>query len=205
MQAGSGMEKPMHETDSSPLLGPVIVQLFKGVVYRDQHEKVWQDLIQLQAPAMDYLQVIGLALELDEAEGFAYLKQIEPEEGSPTSVPRLIQRRPLSYPVSLLCVLLRKKLVEADAGGTETRVILTGEQIVEMLRVFLPDQANEAKLVDRIDTHINKMVELGFLRPHEKRGRIYEVRRILKALVDADWLAEMDEKLRLYQEHATST
>jgi hypothetical protein len=106
--------------------------------------------------------------------------------------------------VSLLCVLLRKKLVEADAGGTETRVILTREQIVEMMRVFLPDQANEAKLVDRIDAHINKVVEMGFLRKHEKSGQIYEVRRILKALVDADWLADMDEKLHVYRDHATS-
>ncbi len=194
----------MTETPPTPALGPVIVQLFKGVVYRDQHEAVWQDLLALHAPAMDYLQVIGLALALDEAEGFAYLKQIEPDEAdkSGPAIPRLIQRRPLSYPVSLLCVLLRKKLVEADAGGEEARVILTREQIVEMMRVFLPDQANEAKLVDRIDTHINKLVELGFLRRHEKTGQIYEVRRIIKALVDADWLAEMDEKLRVYLDHA---
>jgi ribosomal protein S1 len=104
--------------------------------------------------------------------------------------------------VSLLCVLLRKKLVEADAGGGEARVVLTRDQIVEMMRVFLPDQSNEAKLVDKIDTYIGKVVELGFLRKHEKENRIFEVRRIIKALVDAEWLAKLDEKLKAYHDHA---
>ena len=92
--------------------------------------------------------------------------------------------------------------MEADAGGGDARVILTRDQIVEMVRVFLPDQANEAKLVDRIDTHINKIVALGFLRKLKKNSRIYEVRRIIKALVDADWLAELDEKLEVYKKYA---
>jgi Domain of unknown function (DUF4194) len=195
----------MEDQSEHPQLGPVIVHLMRGVVYRDQHEKVWQALMALQAAAIDYLRVIGIELEVDEAEGYAYLKQTEAGELQTEPMPRLIQRRPLSYPVSLLCVLLRKKLVEADSGGDEIRVILTRDQIVEMMRVFLPDQANEAKLVDRIDTHINKVVELGFLRKHKKAGPVFEVRRILKALVDADWLVDMDEKLRVYREHAKTT
>ena len=82
-------------------------------------------------------------------------------------------------------------------------MILTREQIVEMVRVFLPDQANEAKLVDKIDTHINKVVELGFLRKLQKNSRIYEVRRIIKALVDADWLTDLDEKLEVYKKYGS--
>jgi len=34
-------------------------------------------------------------------------------------LPRLVQRRALSFPVSLLLALLRKKLAEFDAGGGE--------------------------------------------------------------------------------------
>jgi hypothetical protein len=34
-----------------------------------------------------------------------------------------------------------------------------------MVRVFLPATSNEARLTDQIDAHINKAVELGFLRP----------------------------------------
>jgi len=192
----------MDEKTELPQLGPVIIGLMRGVVYRDQHEAVWQDLLTLQSQAIDYLNVIGLELELDESEGYAFLKQRDSGDEGESKLPRLIQRRALSYPVSLLCVLLRKKLVEADAGGGDVRVIMTREQIVEMVRVFFPVQANEARLVDRIDTLINKAVELGFLRPHSQEGRIYEVRRIIKALVNADWLAQMDQLLKEYAEYA---
>ncbi|MBL0713900.1 MAG: DUF4194 domain-containing protein, partial [Desulfosarcina sp.] len=173
------------------------------VVYRDRHEAVWPDLLTLQPQVIDYVRVIGLELEVDEAEGYAFLKQGDATDGSGRELPRLIQRRPLSYPVSLLCMLLRKKLVEADAGGGDVRVVLSREQIVEMMRVFLPEQANEARLVDRINTHINKVVELGFLRRHSRENRIYEVRRIIKAMVNADWLARMDQILKAYRDYAT--
>jgi len=192
----------MAEKKTLPQLGPVVVKLMQGVVYRDQHEAVWRDLMALQVQVIDYLRVIGLALEVDEAEGFAYLCQENLDESADNLLPKLVQRRPLSYPVSLLCVLLRKKLIEADAGGGDIRVVLSKDQITEMMRVFLPDQANEAKLIDKIGTHINKVVELGFLRKHQKETNVYEVRRIIKALVDADWLSEVDEKLRAYHEYA---
>jgi hypothetical protein len=192
----------MAEKKHLPQLGPVVVKLMQGVVYRDQHETVWRDLMTLRVQVIDYLRVIGLALEVDEAEGFAYLCQENLDESEGSVLPKLVQRRPLSYPVSLLCVLLRKKLIEADAGGSDIRVVLSKDQITEMMRVFLPDQANEAKLIDKIGTHINKVVELGFLRKHQKETNVYEVRRIIKALVDADWLSEVDEKLRAYHEYA---
>lgn len=192
----------MEERTDAPQLGPIVVKLMRGVLYRDRYETAWQELLLLQARVIDYLRVIGLELVVDEAEGYAFLKQAE-TDGDETAVPRLIHRRPLSYPVSLLCVLLRKKLVEADAGGEGLRVILSRDEIVEMVRVFLPEQANEAKLVDRIDAHINKVVELGFLRKMKKGSGLFEIRRIIKALVDADWLAEMDERLKAYREHVS--
>ncbi len=163
-----------------------------------------QDLINLQAAAMDYVKPLGLELVMDESEGYAYFRQIVSEEQDGGELPRLVQRRPLSYPVSLLCVLLREKLVEADAGGGDVRVVLGKEQIVELLQTFLPSQSNEAKLMDQIETHINKVVELGFLRKLKTDRATYEVRRILKAFVDADWLADLDEKLKVYREYSLS-
>ena len=186
-----------------PRLGPVVINLMKGVVYRDTQEAIWQDLVLLESQVSDYVRVIGLDLVMDEAEGYAYLHQVEPEDDA-EKLPRLMQRRPLSYPVSLLCVLLRKKLVEADVGGEDLRVVLTRDQMAEMMRVFLKDQPNEAKLVDRIDAHINKVAELGFLRRFQKDPHTFEVRRILKALVDASWLVQMDEKLEAYLNHAAT-
>jgi hypothetical protein len=122
------------------------------------------------------------------------------------SIPRLMARRQLSFPVSLLLALLRKKLAEFDASGGETRLILTRDDIVELIRVFLPDSSNEARLVDQVDRHINKVLDLGFLRRLKSTGNMqqphFEVRRIIKAFVDAQWLAELNQKLEQYQAHA---
>jgi hypothetical protein len=187
----------------SPRLGPLLVGLMQGVQYRDQDLPLWQSLLELQARVRDHVQVIGLELILDEAEGYAYLRQRARADGEP-ALARLVQRRQLSYPVSLLLVLLRKKLAEADATGGETRLVLSREQISEQFRLFLPDTANEARLLDRIDTHINKVIELGFL--HRLRGEEhqFEVRRILKAFVDAQWLSEFEQHLADYGSHAAA-
>jgi hypothetical protein len=113
-----------------------------------------------------------------------------------------VRRQPLSYPVSLLLALLRKKLAEQDAGGDERRLILSREQIQEMLSLFLADTSNEARLLDRLDGHINKVVELGFLRRLKGEPPRFEVRRLLKSFVDAQWLAEFEQRLAEYREHA---
>lgn len=183
-------------------LPPVLITLFKGVVYQDANPALWQALLALQVRVRDYVTLLGLELILDEAEGYAYLRQkprAEDEEG----LPRLVQRRPLSYPVSLLLALLRKKLAEFDASGGDTRLILTREQLLELVRVFLPETANEAKLLDRLDTHVNRLVDLGFLRRLRGQENQFEVMRILKTFVDAQWLSELDERLTGYRRHAT--
>ncbi len=181
-------------------LPPLLIGLFKGVLYQDQNPDLWQGLLNLQARVRDYVGVLGLELVLDEAEGYAYLRQRAQAEGEP-ELPRLVARRQLSYPVSLLLALLRKKLAEHDATGAEPRLILSREQIVDMLRVFLPDTANEARLMDRIDSHINKVLELGLLRQLRGQQDQFEVRRILKAFVDAQWLAEFEQKLKEYRDY----
>jgi hypothetical protein len=183
---------------AEPSLPVAVAQLMKGVVYRDTHDRAWRSLLELQPQAHDYLATLGLWIVIDEAEGYAFCRQREPDPDDPDPLPRLIPRRALSFHVSLLLALLRKKLAEFDARGGETRLILTREQIVEMLRVFLPPTSNEARLTDQIDAHLNKCAELGFLRAVKSSEHTYEVRRILKAFVDGQWLADFDGKLTEY-------
>ena len=179
-------------------LSVLLIALMRGVLYREQDDRRWQQLLELQAPVRDYVAVLGLELMLDEAEGYAWLRTRVGAEGE-SELPRLVGRRQLSYPVSLLIVLLRRKLAELDAGGGETRLILSRDDIVELMRTFLPPGANEARLVDRIDAHINKVVELGFARRLRGQEHMVEVRRILRAFVDAQWLGEFDARLAAYR------
>jgi len=190
----------MSDAPDSVLSLPLIA-LFKGVLYQEDDPALWQGLLELQSRVRDYLGVLGLQLILDEAEGYAYLRQRQDEdEAGQVALPRLIPRRQLSYPVSLLLALLRKRLAEFDASSGEARLILSREQIADLLRLFLAEGSNEAKLADRIDAHIAKVVELGFLRRLRGKDEQFEVRRILKAYVDAQWLNEFDQRLRDYSQ-----
>lgn len=184
-------------------LSSVVVPLLKGVLYQESSPDLWNSLLGLQARVRDYVSVLGLELVLDEAESYAFLRSHSGGEGeAETKLPRLVARRPLSFPVSLLLALIRKKLAEFDALGGDTRLVLSGDEISELIKVFLPESSNEAKVMDQVDSHINKIVDLGFMRrlkPQSGQKQMFEVRRILKAFVDAQWLAEFDERLEEYR------
>jgi hypothetical protein len=183
---------------TEPDLPSAVITLMKGVVYRDTHERAWKHLLDLQPRVRDYVEVLGLQVVIDEAEGYAFLRQRPSDEGEADPLPRLIPRRALSFHVSLLLALLRKKLAEFDAQGGDTRLMLTRDQIAEMLRLFLPATSNEARLIDKIDEHIGKVERLGFLRPAKNAEKTYEVRRVLKAYVDGQWLADFGARLAEY-------
>ena len=181
-------------------LPAVLVPLLKGVLYRDDDALRWSALLQLQGRVRDHVAVLGLELMIDEAEGYAFLRSRPVAEGDPAAaLPRLVVRRPLSFAVSLLLALLRKKLAEFDAAGGDTRLILSREQVAEMLRVFMPEGSNEARLIDQVDAHLNRVIDLGFVRKLRGQDGMFEVQRILKAFVDAQWLGEFDARLGVYR------
>ena len=110
---------------SGPDLSALVIGLLKGLLYQDSDAALWHALLQLQARVRDYIAVLGLELVLDEAEGYAFLRaRPENEDESAPKLPRLVARRPLSFPVSLIVALLRKKLAEFDAAGGDTRLVL---------------------------------------------------------------------------------
>lgn len=178
-------------------LSAAVIALMKGVVYRDTHELVWQHVLRLQPHLRDHFDVTGLMVVVDEAEGYAYLRSRPVPDGE-ESPPRLVARRSLSFHVSLLLALLRKKLAEHDASSSESRLVVTREQLAEMVRVFMPDSGNEARVLDQLDANIHKVADLGFLRRVRGSDQAWEVRRILKAFIDAEWLSEFDTRLAEY-------
>lgn len=209
-QEASGVNPGVTQPDLTSL----VVPLLKGVLYREDDAAQWAALLKLQPRVRDYVTVLALELVVDEAEGYAFLRAQPPaDEGAP-KLPRLVRRQPLSLSVSLLLALLRKKLAEFDASGGDTRLILTRSAVVELVRVFLPAGSNESRLIDQIETQLNKVIELGFVRRLKAQGDgasaraaqepVFEVRRILKAFVDAQWLADFDQHLAAYQAQLTA-
>jgi len=192
----------MTEEQHQPSISPVIIHLLKGILFRNQQPQLWHDLLALQTQILDYVKVLGLDLNIDDTEGYAWLVQIIPDEEERKPLPRLIARRPLSYPMSLLCVLLRKKMAEADASGAENRVIISRQDMINDMLVFMPEKSNEAQITASINATINKVAELGFLRKLKNDTENLEIQRIISALVDADWTADFKEKLAIYQAYA---
>lgn len=174
-----------------------IIKLMQGVVYRESDEDTWITIERSGAGVRDHFSTIGVDVVVDHDEGYAFLRSRPVPEGE-EALPRLVRRRRLTYPVSLLLVLLRKRMVEFETGGGEGRLVLTTEQIVEMLRLFQAESTNEARLVDLAETTIKKAAELGFLRRLRDTNDQWEVRRILKAYVDAETLSDFAGKLNEY-------
>lgn len=188
-------------TEDGNVLSLLVITLLKGVLYKETDAPLWHSLLNRQARVREYVALLALELVLDEAEGYAFLRA-RPENDEAEKLPRLMARRPLSFHVSLLLALLRRKLAEFDASGADTRLILSRDDMVELIRLFLPEGSNDVKLIDQLETHFNKIIELGFLRKLKvPAGQVasYEVRRILKAFVDAQWLADFDARLAEYQ------
>ena len=184
------------DTRTPEELPAVVTRLFKGVLYAENDEKVWQSLLGLTSHVRDYVSVLGLDLVLDEPEGFAFLRSKDDPDGT---LPRLIARRTLTFHVSLLLALLRRRMMEFDINSGELRLIMTEQDIADMVSVFLPESSNEARVLDRLGADIKKVVELGFLRKLKGQADTYEVARILKAYVDAQWLEEFDARLADYR------
>lgn len=178
-------------------LSPLVVQLLKGPLYRDTHEALWHPLIRQRAQVTDYVAVLGLRVEIDETDGFAYLASL-PDDPDGEETPRLVRRHRLSFHTSMLLALLRKRLAEFDADSTEGQLVVTTTQMTELMRLYLPDAVNEAKLQKDIETNINRVKDLGFLRQLRGTADQFEVRPILRAFVDGQFLADLDAELDRY-------
>lgn len=183
-------------SDHAERLSAAAVALMRGVVDRESAERLWLDVVRLQNILRDHVGVFGLDLIIDEAEGYAYLRSRPEDPDSP--VRRLVPRHKLSFPVSLLLALLRKALAEFDAGAGEGKLVVTRERLVDEMRSFRPATTNDARLVDEVDRSVRRIVDLGFLKPLRADSTSFEVRRILKAFIDAQWLGDLDARLAEY-------
>lgn len=178
-------------------MAATLIELMRGVVYQESQETAWQTLGRHAGQIRDHFAVIGVDVVVDDTEGYAYLRT-RPEEDGETPLPRLVRRRTLTHPQSILLVLLRKRLVEFETAGTGGKLVLTRDQMVEDLRTFMPDAAKESRIVDSVDTTIRQVTEMGFLRTLRDSPDRWEVRRVLKAYVDAQTMGDFAAKLEEY-------
>lgn len=170
-----------------------LIALMRGIVFKNRQLELWETIIAERVRLSDYVQKLGLRLIIDELDHYACLKQVDIAD-----IPRLVPRHQLSYPVSLLLVVLRRSMGEYDAANGDSRLILSREEIVEKLRGFFQRQSNEIKFVSDVERYIQKVVELGFLRPLRDQAGVYEIEPVLRGFVTASWLNEFAGRLIEY-------
>jgi hypothetical protein len=174
-----------------------LIALLKGILYNHQKE-AWDNLLRYEPDVKKYFSSVALDLYIDKSEGYAYLRQKEWEEDE-SPLPKLTEKRQLNFFTSLLCIVLRKYLLEQDAQGGTIRSIISEQEIINRTKTFLPAAPDEAKQQDKIITTIHKVIEIGFLRRLDDQGHNYEIHRIIKGFVNADVI---DDTLRRLQQYA---
>ena len=188
----------MSEATSIKPYSKAIVRLLKGTVERNN--SVWNDIIVYQGEIQDYISIIGLELIIKRDEGFAFVKQIELEDGSTLS---LASRRQIGFETSIVLVALRQILEDFDSNPTETQSFekfITNAEIKEEVELFLHEKYNKIKFIKELDSYIKKAEELGFLKETKKTNNEirYQIHRIIKEKITLNDLQEFKNKLQEY-------
>src|SRR5699024_7150527 len=92
-----------------------------------------------------------------------------------------------------------KRLAEFDAHSSESRLVLSRDQIIEMISIYLPDASDAARTARSIDRHTKQIEELGFLRRLRGEDDRYEAKRVGRACTDGPWLPDLDRRLDDYR------
>ncbi|WP_291560275.1 DUF4194 domain-containing protein [Bacteroides sp.] len=180
--------------------GRTVVRLLKGPV-EVTDTNAWEDILNYQSEINKYLMNIGIELIVKRDEGFAYIKQIVDDEDRTTG---LIPRQQLGFEISVILVILRQMLEEFDSNMDElysTECFVSADELRERIEIFLPERFNRVKLLSEIDTYINRIVSLGYLKLIKRDNvNTYQIHRIIKEKVTLDKLQEFKDKLQEYVE-----
>lgn len=173
------------------------VRLLQGVVYYDE-DRAWNLVLTSRSQLEAYFARIGLALVVDEAEGYAFVRQWSDDErpSGYEDLPRLVRRVPIGYGPTVLAILLRDELrrFEEDDVHNE-RCVVEQEGVFEQWKTFFPPQHDEVKQRKEFTSAMKKLEELGFARQFGDSPESWEVRRILKAKLPAAELERLKEQL----------
>jgi len=184
----------MESNTTFPERSFVLARLLLDPIYREDGS-LWEALRSERDAIAYYFRQIGQEVVIDEAEGYAFLRQIEPGGGEP--VTRVGRRQPLGYTATLLLVCLREELARFDAAPEDsTRLVLTRQQLRELVGQFLRETNNQVRDLRTIDAAIRRVEELGFLRSFgSPEAETFEIMRILKARFGPVELQEVRHRL----------
>lgn len=181
--------------------GIVAVHLLQGVIYEEQ-EEIWSLLLSNESDLSDYFCEIGLSLVIDRTEGMAYLRQFSDDErtGGYERLPRLFRKAPLTYKVTLLCVLLReeyRKFEEEDLDNE--RCVVEVDSLFELWKPCFPAESDEVTLRKQLIASFKQLENLKFVSGIKDESDSWEVRKLLKARIPIEELERLRDQLTAFE------
>lgn len=195
---------------------PAAVRLLQGIIYHDDAGDTWDRVLENKTPLSDYFARIGVRLVVDEENGMAYLRQIEPESlpSDYPAIPTLFRRSRMGFEQSILCVILRDELRQFDESIThDERLVIEQADLLKMWIEIRaggattgtpskdktlskgktpindrPLRNDEVRLNRELTAHLKGLQELKIVKPFSDSPPSWEIRPILKARLSlADW------------------
>ena len=178
-------------------LSNAYISLLKGVIIKENKEKIWDTILNYRNQIEDYFRQLGLKLRIYEEEGYCSLQQDEDEELK--DLFKLVPKVQLSLHLSLLLATLRKYMYESTANGDE-KIVISKEEIFLRMKSYLKETSNEVKQEKEIEIYLKKIEEMKFIRKLKHSDDKYEVLRLISSFVDAQWLDDVNKHLVEYKD-----
>jgi hypothetical protein len=172
----------------------VKVRLLQDAIYAEDGE-LWTALLRHRGHIETYFGEIGLDLVVHEEDGFAYLKQGDPDDD--VKLPRLFRRDRLTKGIAIIGVVLREQLLHfEEALHDTTRLVLRRAELMRLIEPYFPESNDQLREEKRLDNLLTKAQEFGLLRKLESTEEdSFEVRRIVKARFPIDLLQQLRDAL----------
>lgn len=204
-QAGAAVEERtamLYEGDCGQLpleTRRALVQLLLGpALDARRHPRLWPILIRDEAVLRSRLSELFLELVIDADQNVAFTRQAEVGE---LEAPVLLRRMPLTFVDSVILLLLRQRLTQAEVRG-ERAVVETLEIMEQLAPYERAANTDHAGFQKRIRASVEKMKDHSILQKIRGTDDRYEVSPTLKLLFSAEHIAELT---RQYRELADAT
>jgi hypothetical protein len=161
------------------------ITLLKGIVYKEDDIKLWESLVEMENELREYFSKINLELIIDK--DFAYLLDQNEEF-------KLTRKIKLSFFASFLMILLREEILKE-------KEIITRDEIYQKFEIYI-NKKDEKKLRSNIDTAINTLIKLTFLKEVEKD--VFKIRNSIESFCNVKFLDNINKKLDAYIEKLKS-
>ncbi len=183
----------------------ICVRLLQGPIFEEDNKEIFESLKLWSKEINSYFNVIGLKLFYSNTLDYAFLEQIEDEEGNViNNLNRLLRRHPLTFETSLLLVILREELDKFEMESiSNENLILKESEIADLVEPYYQNNLDKIKYKDMITSNLNYLSNMNFIKRINRSNenlqlnndREFIIRNIIRAKVDASFLKEFKERL----------